>query len=82
MGKSAEENEKLRIVVENSQAKMEDNGHEIQAKSLVEAERDLEITGLQAGDGRRGCIASQSNECCLDTTIFQQFVAMGAEQAV
>ena len=82
MGKSAEGNEKLRIVVENSQAKMEDNGHKIQVESLVEAERDLEITGLQAGDGRRGCIASQSNGCCLDASIFQQFVAMGAEQAV
>ena len=40
---------------------MEDNGHKIQAESLVEAERDLEITGLQAGDGRRGC--------CLDASI-------------
>ena len=69
-------------VVENSQAKMDDNGHKIQAESLVEAERDLEITGLQAGDGRRGCIASQSIGCCLDASIFQQFVAMGAEQAV
>ena len=82
MGKSAEENEQLRIFVEISQAKMKDNGHEIQAESLVETERDLEIRGLQAGDGRRGSIASQSHGCCLDATIFKQFVAMGAEQAV
>ena len=43
---------------------------------------DLEIRGLQAGDGRRGSNASQSNGCCFDATISQQFLAMGTEQAV
>ena len=33
--------------------KMEENGHKIEMESLVEAELDLEIRGLLAGDERR-----------------------------
>ena len=33
--------------------KMEENGHKIDTESLVEAELDLEIRGLLAGDERR-----------------------------
>ena len=63
MGKWAEENGELRIVIENSHAKMEENGQQVQAESLVEAELDPVIRGLQAGDERRGCSASQSKMC-------------------
>ena len=64
------------------QAEMEDNGHTTQAEILVEAELDLDIMGLQIGEGRRGINASQSNACLLDATIRQQIVAMGAQQAM
>ena len=42
---------------------MEDNGHIIQAETLVEAELDLDVMGMQVGEGRRGINASESNEC-------------------
>ena len=40
--------------------KMEENGQQIHAESSVEAELDMDIRGLQAGDERRGTSASQS----------------------
>ena len=82
MFKWAEEHGQLRLVIENSQAKTEDDGQKIQEEALVEAALDLEIRGLQAGDGRRGSDASQSIWCCFDAAIFQQFLAMGTEQAM
>ena len=71
MGKWAEENEDLRSVIDDSHGKMEVNGQKIQSESFAEAELDLEIRGLQAGDDRQGSSASQSNGCCFDTSIFQ-----------
>ena len=82
VGTWAEKNEQLRTSIEEHQADMEDNGQGFWAETWVEAELDLEITGLQAGEGRRGSNASQSNGCCFDATILQQYVAMGAEQAM
>ena len=61
---------------------MEDNGHTTQAEILVEAELDLDIMGLQIGEGRRRINASQSNACLFDATIRQQIVALGAQQAM
>ena len=74
--------EQISTCIEMYQAEMEDNGSIIRTKTLVEAELDLEIMGLQAGEGRRGINASESNECCFDATIRQQIVAMGAQQAM
>ena len=51
------------------QAEMEDNGSIIRTKTLVEAELDLDIMGLQIGEGRRGINASRSNECRFDAII-------------
>ena len=59
--------------------KMEDHGNNIQAESLVEAEVDLELRGLQAGDERRGSSASQSNGCCMDPAFLHSFLTSGAE---
>ena len=53
-----------------------------QSESLAEAELDLEIRELQARDEWWGSSASQSNGCCFDATIFQQFFAMGTAQAL
>ena len=60
---------------------MEDHGRTIQAKLLVEAQLDMDIRGLQAGDGKRGSNASWSNGCCFDPAVVEQFVTMGAAQA-
>ena len=43
LGKCVEEDEHLRSVIEDSHAKMEDNGHQIHRKSVADAEVDLEI---------------------------------------
>ena len=53
--------------------KMEENGRKIDAVSLVEAELDLEIRGLLAGDERRGSIASQSNGRCVAPVFLHRF---------
>ena len=50
---------------------------QIQAESLSEAEVDLQIRALQAGEGRRGSNVFQSNGSCFDAVI----VAMGSEKA-
>ena len=50
LGKWAEDNERLRNVIEDSQAKMEDNGQKIHKESVAEAELDEEIRSLQGGD--------------------------------
>ena len=63
------------------QAEMEDNGQNIQAESLVETDFDMESRGLQEGDGRNGSHASQSNGCCFDSAMVEQFVSMEAGQA-
>ena len=57
MAKWAEDNERLRNVIEDSHAKMEDNGPKKQKESVAEAELDEEIRGLQAGEVREQCIA-------------------------
>ena len=41
-----------------------------------------EIQALQAGEERRGSCASQSNECCFDPAMVEQFTTMGAAQAL
>ena len=74
--------EQISTCIEMYQAEMEDNGSIIRTETLVEAELDLEIMGLQIGEGRRSINASESNACCFDATIRQQIVAMGAEQAM
>ena len=48
-------------------------------ESLVEAELDLGIRGLQAR--RRSSSASQSNGCCMDRAFLQNFVTSGADLA-
>ena len=65
--------------IEKSQAGKEDNGPQIKAGSLVEAEVDLEIRGLQAGGGRRGSDASQSNGCCMDPAYLHNFLTSEAD---
>ena len=40
-----------------------------------------EIQALQAGEERRGSCASQSNECCFDPAMVEQFLTMGAAHA-
>ena len=57
---------------------MEGNVSKILAGSLVEGDLDLEIGGLQAGDGRRGSNASQSNVCCMDPAFLQKFDTSGS----
>ena len=79
LGKRAEEHKHLRTVIEDAHAKMESSGRTIQLESVAEAELDMDIKGLQAGDEWRGSSASQCNGCCFDTTVFQQFSAMGTE---
>ena len=69
-------NEQHRINVENAQAEMEDNVHTIQAESLVEAELDVEIRGVQAGEGRKGSSASKSLGCCKDPAFLHNFLAI------
>ena len=51
LDKWAEDNERLRNLIEDSQEKMEDNGKIILRESV---ELDEEIRGLQARDERRG----------------------------
>ena len=82
MGKWTEDNERLTNVIEEAHAKMEKHGQSILKDSVAEAELDEEIRGLQAGDERRGSSASQAHGCCLDAGLLQQFVTMGAEQAM
>ena len=48
----------------------------IQSQSMVEAELDLEIRALQAGKGRRGRNASQSNGCCFEAVLFPHLSAL------
>ena len=52
-----------------------------QKESMAEAELDEEIRGLQAGDGRRGSNASQSNGCGMDPTFLHSFFTSGADLA-
>ena len=49
------------IEAEKVHAEMEDNGQTHQAESLAEAELDLKIRALQAGEGRKGSNASLSS---------------------
>ena len=49
---------------------------------MAEAELDEEIRGLLAGDERRGSSASEAHGCRFDAGLLQQFVTMGAEQAM
>ena len=46
------------------------------------AELGNEIRNLQASEERRGSSASQSNGCCFDPAILEQFLTMGAAQAM
>ena len=41
-----------------------------------------EIQTFQAGEQRRGSCASRSNGCCFNTAVVEQFLAMGAVQAM
>ena len=59
-GSGLKKNGQLRSVIDKSHAQMEENCQQIHAESLVEAELDMDIRGLQAGDERRGTSASQS----------------------
>ena len=47
----------------------------------AEADVDEEIRILQAGDERRTSCASQTNGCCFDPAVVEQFITMGAGQA-
>ena len=47
----------------------------------AEADPDEEIRVLQAGDERRNSCASQTNGCCSDPAVMDQFITMGAGQA-
>ena len=38
------------------------------------------FVGLQAGEERKGSIASQAEDCCMETMV-EQYFAMGADQA-
>ena len=61
----AEENEQLRIVVENSQAKMEDHDCKIQAESIVEAELNSETRGCRPEiEGEVATHLSQMGAAC------------------
>ena len=62
-----------------AQAEMEDTGQKHRAESLVETELDLEIRGLQAGEGRRGSNACHSNGCCMDPAFSPHFPTSGAD---
>ena len=55
--------EQLRNTIEESRAGTEDNGQKILAESLVEAELDLEISGLHARDGRSGSMHRSQTGC-------------------
>ena len=79
MGGWAKRNEQFRIFIEKSQAEMEDIGQTISAESLVEAQLDMEIRSLQAGDERAGSDASQSNERCMDPAFLHSFLTSGAD---
>ena len=46
------------------------------------AELENEIQNLQASEERRGSSASQSNGCCFAPAILEQFLTMGAAQAM
>ena len=81
LGKWAEDNEHLRSVIEDSHAQMEDIGHIIQRDSVVEAELDEEIRGLQGGGEMRGSSASQSSGCCMDPAFLHSFLTSGAALA-
>ena len=76
-GQVGKENEQLI----RAQAEMEDNGQAIHVESLVEAELDLKIRGLQPSDGREGSNVSQSNGSCFGSAKVEQFVTMGASMA-
>ena len=67
--------------MEKAQAEMEDNGDNIQTESLVVSELDLEIRGLQTGDGRRVSNASQSRGCCRDPAFLHSFPTSSADLA-
>ena len=60
---------------------MDDTSPKMKEDSLVEGELDLEIKGLQAGEGRSGSNTSQSNGCCIDPAFLQNFLTSGAALA-
>ena len=59
------------------QALLEKSGESQRAASEVEEE----IRILQAGEERRGLCPSQSNGCCWDPTMLEQFFASGEKKA-
>ena len=69
-------NGQARIEIEKLQTEMEDDGQKIKAETLNKAEPGLEIRALREGEGRRG-----SNGCCFDSSIVEQFIAMGTDRA-
>ena len=82
VGKWAEENERLRNVIEESQGKMEDNCYKIHKTSMADVELNEEIRNLQAGDERRGSCALQSNGCSFDpAVVLEPYITMGATRA-
>ena len=52
----------------------------INAETFNEAKLDFEISELREGEGTPGSNASQSNECCFDSALLEQFIAMGTER--
>ena len=52
----------------------------VDKNKMDDAEMGAELQGLQAGEERRGCNASQAVDCCLETMV-EQIVALGADQA-
>ena len=82
MGKWAEDNERLRNDIEERHAQMENDVQKSRKNPWPNQSLMVKIRGLQAGDGRRGSTASQAHGCCFDAGLLQQFVTMGAEQAM
>ena len=55
------------------------SSNKVEKNKMQEAEMVAELQSLHTGEERRGSNASQTGDCCLET-LWQQFIALGANQ--
>ena len=60
---------KIREEIEWKEERFTQLSDEVDKNKMAYAETEAELQGLQAGEERRGCNASQAVECCLETMV-------------
>ena len=80
LGSKKKEMRKITEEIEWKEERFTQLADKVDKNRMADAEMEAELQGLQAGEERRGSIASQAVDCCLETMV-EQIFTMGTDQA-